>query len=156
MGLTGVEGTFRRTMEVVLGLLRDNKETLLGVIEPFIRDPTVAWNRSGRAQRASEGDSYGGRHATTFNDIENADAMEALTKISERLNGVYNLAHPNQEKLLRACNQRKQQHPSKGLGALKEEALLPLSVQGQVHRLISEATAEENLVQMYIGWQPWL
>lgn len=154
MGLTGVEGTFRRTMEVVMTLLRDNKETLLGVIEPFIRDPTVAWNRSGRAQRG-ETDSHG-RQAATFQDHENADAMEALLKISERLNGVYNLVHPNQEKLLKACSLRKQQHPSKGLGSLKEEGSLPLSVQGQVQRLISEATAEENLVQMYIGWQPWL
>jgi len=154
MGLTGVEGTFRRTMEVVMTLLRDNKETLLGVIEPFIRDPTVAWNRSGRAQRGDT-DSHG-RQVTNFQDHENADAMEALLKISERLSGVYNLVHPNQEKLLKACHSRKQQNPSKGLGSLKEEGSLPLSVQGQVQRLISEATAQENLVQMYIGWQPWL
>ena len=33
-------------------LLRDNKETLLSVLEPFLRDPTVAWGRSGRAQRS--------------------------------------------------------------------------------------------------------
>jgi phosphatidylinositol kinase/protein kinase (PI-3 family) len=26
---------------------------------------------------------------------------------------------------------------------------------GQVQRLIEEATATENLMQMYIGWQPW-
>ena len=154
MGLTGVEGTFRRTMEVVMTLLRDNKETLLGVIEPFIRDPTVAWNRSGRAQRGDT-DSHG-RQVANFQDHENADAMEALLKISERLSGIYNLVHPNQEKLLKACQSRKQQQPSKGLGSLKEEGSLPLSVQGQVQRLISEATAQENLVQMYIGWQPWL
>ena len=36
---------------------------------------------------------------------------------------------------------------------LQDEAL-PLSVQGQVQRLIDEARAEENLAQMYIGWQP--
>ena len=41
-----------------------------------------------------------------------------------------------------------------GTGASREDSL-PLSVEGQVHRLIEEATAVENLVQMYIGWQPW-
>ncbi|CAN0164297.1 unnamed protein product, partial [Laminaria digitata] len=33
---------------------------------------------------------------------------------------------------------------------------LPLSVQGQVHRLITEATSQENLCQMYVGWMPWM
>lgn len=42
----------------------------------------------------------------------------------------------------------------KGTGASREDSL-PLSVEGQVQRLIEEATAVENLVQMYIGWQPW-
>ena len=52
MGPSGVEGTYRRTLEVTMGLLRENKETLLSVLEPFLRDPTVAWSRSGRAQKA--------------------------------------------------------------------------------------------------------
>jgi serine/threonine-protein kinase ATR len=51
MGLAGVEGTFRRTMEVTMKLMRDNKDTLLSILEPFLRDPTVVWSRSGRAQR---------------------------------------------------------------------------------------------------------
>lgn len=53
MGPSGVEGTYRRTLEVTMGLLRENKETLLSVLEPFLRDPTVAWGRSGRAQKAT-------------------------------------------------------------------------------------------------------
>lgn len=53
MGPNGVEGTFRRTMEVTMSLLRDNRDTLMSVLEPFLRDPTVSWSRSGRAQRAS-------------------------------------------------------------------------------------------------------
>ncbi|CAN0578170.1 unnamed protein product, partial [Laminaria digitata] len=26
----------------------------------------------------------------------------------------------------------------------------------QVHRLITEATSQENLCQMYVGWMPWM
>ena len=33
---------------------------------------------------------------------------------------------------------------------------LPLSVPGQVERLIKEATADTNLCRMYIGWTPFL
>ena len=32
---------------------------------------------------------------------------------------------------------------------------IPLSVQGQVQKLITEATNEENLIQMYPGWMPF-
>ena len=38
----------------------------------------------------------------------------------------------------------------------EEAAGMALSVEGQVQRLIIEATAEENLCQMYFGWTPWL
>ncbi|EIE22186.1 hypothetical protein COCSUDRAFT_55881 [Coccomyxa subellipsoidea C-169] len=32
---------------------------------------------------------------------------------------------------------------------------LPLSAEGQAHRLIAEATDKENLGCMYIWWMPW-
>lgn len=32
---------------------------------------------------------------------------------------------------------------------------LPLSAEGQAHRLIAEATDKENLGSMYIWWMPW-
>ena len=33
---------------------------------------------------------------------------------------------------------------------------LPLSVEGQVNQLISEATSVDNLAQMYIGWAAYM
>ena len=39
-----------------------------------------------------------------------------------------------------------------GVGAAPS---LPLSVEGQVHRLIAEAVSLENLGKMYIWWMPW-
>lgn len=154
MGVTGVEGTYRRTLEVTLSVLRENKDTLLSVLEPFLRDPTVSWGRSGRAQRSMEASAAASSITTTGGkagrDHENKEANEMLMKISQRLDGVYNIQHPHRERLLKAAHK-----PVKGIGVSKEE-MLPLSVQGQVHRLIDEATAPENLVQMYIGWQPWV
>ena len=159
MGVTGVEGAYRRTMEACFTLLRDNKETLMAVLEPFLRDPTVAWGRGGRAQRAEHiatGSSTNNRGAATHlpEHTENADAKEALEKISGRLIGVYNLINPSKYKILKGYSKRKEMQPRFGLGAAEDEAL-PLNVEGQVQRLIDEARAEENLAQMYIGWQPW-
>ena len=159
MGVTGVEGNFRRTMEVGLTVLQDNKETLMAVLEPFLRDPTVSWGRGGRAQRMDHVVASGVTRGLDHSHIpityaENADAKEALEKISGRLNGVYNLSNPAKSKICRGYKRRNESLPRFGMGASDDESL-PLSVQGQVQRLIDEARAEENLSQMYIGWQPW-
>jgi serine/threonine-protein kinase ATR len=170
MGITGVEGVYRSTLELSLSVLREHREALLSVLEPFLRDPTVSWSRLGRAQRTTEssaqnGSNAGGQGAGGV-DSENKEANEMLVKISERLKGVYNIVHPHRDKLLRsssasagtetasADNPEASANLSKGLGAGKEEQSLPLSVQGQAQRLIDEATAVENLAQLYVGTSP--
>jgi phosphatidylinositol kinase/protein kinase (PI-3 family) len=93
MGLTGVEGGYRLAMEVALKLLRKNKEVLLSVVEPFLRDPTVAWGRGGRAQREEGGmtngksSSRGSRDEMAPSNTENAIADQTLRIITERLEG---------------------------------------------------------------------
>jgi serine/threonine-protein kinase ATR len=133
-------------------LLRENKDVLLSVLEPFLRDPTVAWGRQGRAQRSESAASA--RADVTFQDHDNADAKAALEKITGRLSGIYNIYHPRYDDIIHAYEQRRENLPTKGICASKEE-MLPLSVQGQVQRLIEEAIAVENLAQMYVGWQPY-
>jgi serine/threonine-protein kinase ATR len=163
MGPLGVEGTFRRTMEICLRVLRANKDALLSVLEPFLRDPTVSWSRTGRAQKNMENWDISvnnnqnsailntNKQTSNFHDHENKEATEMLQKISERLNGIYNIFHPNRERILRGYKKRNEvMLTSKGIGALKEDAL-PFSIQGQVNKLIDEASAEENLAQLYIG-----
>lgn len=157
MGVIGVEGCYRRSLEVCLEVLRDNKETLLSVLEPFLRDPTVAWGRSGRAQRSEGGQSNtSNRQLSSFHDHENKEANEMLNKVANRLSGVYNLMHPHRAKFTDFAHRHHRGIiPTRGLGASKEEQL-PLSVAGQTQRLIEEATCLENLSQLYIGWQPWV
>ena len=33
---------------------------------------------------------------------------------------------------------------------------IKLSVVGQVQKMVMEATSHENLVQVYVGWMPWI
>lgn len=155
MGVFGYEGIYRRTMEVCLSLLRNNKDTLIGVLEPFIRDPTVAWGRGGRAQQREGMISSTSSGSNMFQDTENKDAEDALMNISERLSGVYNVVHPKARKIINAYRSQSRSMPKVGLASSQEDALnLPLSVEGQVDRLITEATAEINLAQMYHGKRP--
>ena len=45
MEVSGIEGTFRVTCEAVMQVLRDNKESLLAVLEAFVHDPLVSRRR---------------------------------------------------------------------------------------------------------------
>ena len=163
MGVTGIEGLYRCSMESCLSLMRSNKDTLLSIIEPFLRDPTVNWSRSGRAQRTDTNTTATVANSTRPNapnaqglyDRENSEAKDMLLKISGRLNGIYNITHPAAERIKRECISKGRAVPNRGLGASKDEEL-PMSVQGQVQRLIDEATMLENLCQMFMGWQAWL
>ena len=83
MGVTGFEGCFRCTMECCLTLLKQHKDTLLSVLEPFLRDPTVCWGRVGRAQMAAAQSEPAAVHSLQ----ENATA--ALLKIADRLEGMF-------------------------------------------------------------------
>ncbi|CAG8459304.1 17347_t:CDS:10, partial [Acaulospora colombiana] len=45
LGVTGVEGVFRIACEIVLGVLRKNKEILTTLLEAFVYDPLVDWHQ---------------------------------------------------------------------------------------------------------------
>uniref|UniRef100_A0AAV1TA85 Serine/threonine-protein kinase ATR n=1 Tax=Peronospora matthiolae TaxID=2874970 RepID=A0AAV1TA85_9STRA len=142
-GITGYEGVFRRVSEVTLHLLRDNKETLRSVLESFIHDPLVEWGRRGKATQSSGGS--GKIVAEVPSERTKMETRLVLKAIDDRLRGTYNLGDAIRPLVSRA-------HRS----ILPEVETLPLSVQGQVEKLIHEATLHENLAQMYIGWMPFL
>lgn len=43
MEVSGIEGSFRITCEHVMSLLRDNKESLMAILEAFAYDPLINW-----------------------------------------------------------------------------------------------------------------
>ena len=43
MEVSGIEGTFRITCENVMRVLRENKESLMAVLEAFVYDPLINW-----------------------------------------------------------------------------------------------------------------
>lgn len=180
LGITGVNGCFRRSLEGALGTLRENKETLLNVLEPFLRDPTVGWTRLGKAQDESgeevenDDDDSGRRRKMpqkkrrTAGDGElDAEGRAAwhLGIISQRLSGIVIFPVPKAPRAKDKSASYIKGYFGGGRGRRsdrEEDAektptdLLPLSVAGQTERLIKEATSEANLCRMWIGWQPFL
>ncbi|CAL8095011.1 unnamed protein product [Calicophoron daubneyi] len=43
MEVTGIDGVYRNTCEMVMSLMRTNRESLLAVLEAFIHDPLLQW-----------------------------------------------------------------------------------------------------------------
>ena len=139
-GLSGYEGVFRRVCKVTMDVLRDNKETLLSVLDTFVHDPLVEWSRN-KTRNNNAPDLVGA--AADEGEVAYPEAVKIKEKVSQRLSGIY----------VKRTEERMKSGSATAWGA---GGSLPLSTQGQVHRLIEEATNVENLCQMYIGWMPFL
>ena len=104
------------------------------MLEPFLKDPIIDWKKQRSQQKRAKGMG------------NTTEAKRSITIIDDRLRGIYNLRNPNLVSR------------SDGYSVDEDEMshIIPLSIEGQVHRMISEATNKDNLVQLYVGWMPWL
>jgi serine/threonine-protein kinase ATR len=139
-GPTGADGAFAGGLSASMKTLRDNRDILLSVLEPFLKDPVIDWKRQRTQQKQG---------TTESSPRESMEAKRSIRVIEQRLKGMYNLRNPNLRKIRRV--------DGRSIDDDDEMArLLPLSVEGQVHKMITEASSHENLVQLYVGWMPWL
>ncbi|CCH60866.1 hypothetical protein TBLA_0D03670 [Henningerozyma blattae CBS 6284] len=146
MEVSGIEGGFRITCEKVMRVLRDNKESLMAILEAFAFDPLIHWGFDLPAQTIAERtgielpltnpsellrkgtisvEEATKMEADQATEIRNARAMLVLRRITDKLTG--NDFH----------------------------RFSALDVPEQVDKLILQATSIENLCQHYIGWCPF-
>ena len=138
-GPTGAEGLYTSGLQTAMTTLRDHRDTLLSVLEPFLKDPVIDWKRARGQQRSSAQNQQ----------QQSSAAKRSIRVIDERLQGIYNLRNPNFRKYRRTDGSSVDQDD-------EAATVLPLSVEGQVQKMIAEATNHENLVQLYVGWMPWV
>jgi len=146
MGITGIEGVFRKSCELCMEVLRDkaNQQTLLSVLHVFIADPLIEWTSRPQKDKDRHDEERGIQQArTTIGDVE------------KKLNGMLNVgavvrlkAHNDGESVLSL--------EERGRGLLGRDRGVGLSVAGQVDELLRAAMCKRNLSEMYVGWQPWL
>ena len=143
-GPTGADGIFKSGMESSLDILRKNRDTLLSVLEPFIKDPVIDWKKQ-RTQQSVP--------LASTKDESQGEAKRSIKVIKERLSGICNLRNPNYRRLRGIIPQDVRQRVEQD-NMMKD--IIPLSVEGQVQKLCTEASKNENLVQLYVGWMPWI
>ena len=82
LGVSGHEGIFRKASEMCMAVLRENQETLMSVLDSFVHDPLVEWEKN------SSGGGVGGRSgAGVVGESVNEDAEKHLNIIRGRLHG---------------------------------------------------------------------
>ncbi|KAL7571763.1 hypothetical protein ACA910_002855 [Epithemia clementina (nom. ined.)] len=134
-GPAGADGVFAGSLNDAMSTLRKQSTTLVSVLEPFLNDPVIEWKKS-RSQQPQM-------------NAQLKEAKRSINVIDERLRGIYNLRNPNFKKVRRTDTYTERDDD-------ELTQVMPLSVEGQVHKLIAEATSSENLVQLYFGWMPWI
>lgn len=147
-GPTGADGVYSQSLQAALETLRNNRDTLLSVLEPFIKDPVIDWKRQKSSQRDSS--NSGGNSAKQQQELQTKEARRSIKVIDERLLGCWNLQNPNHRRVRRTDGSLCDPYQHDATHYVR------LSVEGQAHKLIAEATSAENQVQMFVGWMPWL
>ncbi|XP_043928554.1 serine-protein kinase ATM isoform X2 [Protopterus annectens] len=143
MGITGVEGVFRRCCEKTMDVMRNSQEALLTIVQVLLYDPLFDWTMNPlkafylRQRHEEDTELNSTLNATIGGDEQdcnrkNSSDTQSFNKVAERV-------------LLRL------QEKLKGV----EEGTV-LSVGGQVNLLIQQAMDPKNLSQLFPGWQPWV
>ena len=124
LGPCSIEGSFRRTFEEGIRVIRDRREAVMSILEIFIREPITS---GGFFEPLPKNEVISG--SVEINDlVSRSSALERLkdqiSRISEKING------------------------------LDFENDTPLTVSEQTDALIKSATDTYNLSCLYHGWNP--
>jgi len=74
MEVSGIEGTYRMTSESVMRVLRENKESVMAVLEAFVYDPLINWRLLATQKQQMHGDDDANAATQQAKQIANAHA----------------------------------------------------------------------------------
>ncbi|XP_072809920.1 serine-protein kinase ATM [Vicugna pacos] len=139
MGITGVEGVFRRCCEKTMEVMRNSQETLLTIVEVLLYDPLFDWTmnplKALYLQQRPEDESE--LHSTL--NAEDQECKRTLSDTDQSFNKVA-------ERVLMRLQEK--------LKGVEEGTVL--SVGGQVNLLIQQAMDPKNLSRLFPGWKAWV
>ncbi|KAK9341996.1 FAT domain-containing protein [Lipomyces starkeyi] len=175
MEVSGIEGSFRITCGNVMRVLRDNKESLMAILEAFAHDPLINWGfnlpQPDRPSQALGGPypTDGASRNSTINIAGNVSGSMSNSERKASIIGVspsgldrrrpqfdeaevVNLELQNQLDSRNARATVVLKRISDKLTGHDFKQPKELDVPHQVDKLIQQATSVENLCQHYIEW----
>ncbi|RDD40512.1 Serine/threonine-protein kinase mTOR [Trichoplax sp. H2] len=155
MEVTGIEGNYRTTCNSVMEVLRDNKDSVMAVLEAFVYDPLLSWRlvEGAPKNKRSKGGNPGvlGQADKDIADVtyvgqSTAKSFAAQRELKEALDR-QNKPEELNKKAVAIINRVRDK-----LTGTDFSRHNTLDVPTQVDLLIKQATSHENLCQCYIGW----
>lgn len=127
MGVNKTEGIFRRCCEFTMDALREDKDSIMTLLNVLRYDPLVTWTlsplRAKRMQDAQDG-------------IHNAKDVEAAESSKAKIESEGGEA-------------------DRALAVVEKKLSKTLSTAATVNELIQQATDERNLATLFGGWAAW-
>ncbi|KAF8817420.1 phosphatidylinositol 3-kinase [Phlegmacium glaucopus] len=157
MEVSGIEGSYRNTCEITMQVLRDNKESLMAVLEAFVYDPLINWRlmqTEVEVRRPSETEMETSPERAAESARAAANPQGPTRKLKADENDIFNdegqlggAQEVRNERALFVYN--RVQNKITGRDFNPEVAL---TVPAQVEKLIEQSTALENLCRCFSGW----
>ena len=161
MEVSGIEGNFRITCENVMRVLRENKDSLMAVLEAFVHDPLINWRLlSANPKNDPKGTRSVKLEPELLQDMSlNPNNVGAVRLLQKNENDLileedFNVNEENKPIKPEALNTRAVTVINRVSNKLtgRDFKNTTLDVKLQVQKLILQATSKENLCQCYIGW----
>ncbi|KAK7540314.1 hypothetical protein IWX49DRAFT_592680 [Phyllosticta citricarpa] len=133
MGYTGTEGVFRRCCEFTLDTLRDERDSIMTILNVLRYDPLYSWSISPlKAKKMQEGEEA----------AANAGGEEW-----------------EEQQILRVASRKTAEEgvgeAGRALSVVERKLSKALSSAAAVAELIQQATDERNLAVLFAGWSAW-
>jgi ataxia telangiectasia mutated family protein len=147
MGYSKTEGVFRRCCEFTMDTLREERESIMTLLNVLRYDPLVNWSVTPtKAKRMQEGQDTNANNGT-------GRAQSVVPGGTPAPSGQAMLP----EEVVHEVNKKKEQEEQAGeagraLSIVEKKLSKTLSTKATVNELIQQATDEKNLAVLYMGW----
>ena len=149
MGYTKTEGVFRRCCEFTMDTLREERESIMTLLNVLRYDPLVNWSVTAtKAKRMQEQQDTNAQRSTTIGP----GGTPAPSGVS--------VEGPEVQKGGPAAEEDKKKDEQAGeagraLSVVEKKLSKTLSTKATVNELLQSAMDERNLAVLYMGWASW-
>jgi len=152
MEVSGIEGSFRITCENVMSVLRENKDSLMAVLEAFVYDPLINWRLMTNASPRQDKPPKKLNSDLLEDGQKNFPASKKFQRNEKEILVEDDANAGGKPEALNTRAVSVINRVSNKLTGRDFKTTSVLDVPQQVDRLIQQARSLENLCQCYIGW----
>jgi len=149
MGYTKTEGVFRRCCEFTMDTLREERESIMTLLNVLRYDPLVNWSVTPtKAKRMQEANQETGANGTA----RSTTVAPGGTPAPSGQSAAEEAAAVAQEDNKKREKEEQAGEAGRALSVVEKKLSKTLSTKATVNELIQQATDERNLAVLYMGW----